>query len=244
MSLAHYIYKIDELTSTDIEQMYVLMERYYENVSRRHFERDLYKKSGVLVVYDSHHQICGFTTYALYRTESQGESISVLYSGDTIIEQAYWGAMSTTRQFTALLSHCLTLSSNRLYWFLLSKGFRTYQLLPLYFKNFFPTFERETPVFEKQLIQYLSQVQFGDAFCDSKGIIQFGLQGDYLKKQFDQTNHASQSPHVNFFLKRNPNYHLGDNLPCLAEITERNFQPIVTRWLKTIAQYEFAETHT
>ncbi|MBZ0165967.1 MAG: hypothetical protein K8I00_04100, partial [Candidatus Omnitrophica bacterium] len=178
MMLTHKILAVDQLSANVIEQMMALMDCYYGNVRRDIFMRDLALKQGVLLVYNQTQKLCGFTTYAFFTTEFRGRTVAVLYSGDTVIEARHWGSLGTTRLFVALLTDCLQRTEHDLYWFLLSKGTRTYQLLPLYFQEFYPHYEGATPENEQALIDYLAELQFGEHYKQETGIVRFGVDGD------------------------------------------------------------------
>lgn len=244
MTLTHHIVPVPQLDADAMERMFLLMRQYYGNVRREVFIRDLARKHGVLLVFDRDRRICGFTTYALYDRACDGRFVSVLYSGDTVIDDRYWGSLSVTRLFTALLDDCLRHSAHDLYWFLLSKGVRTYQLLPLYFREFYPCYDRPTPRAAGELIHALARQQFGDRYDEAGGIVRFGTDGDYLRPDFDRPLKTADHCHARYFLSINPGYRRGDNVPCLARISPANFQPIVSRWLRTIDQYELSQTHS
>ena len=244
MILTHKILSVDLLTADAVERMFGLMDKYYGNMRRDNFVCDLACKDGALLVFDADGAICGFTTYAMFHTEFGSRPLSVLYSGDTVIEERYWGSMATTRLFTALLGECLRHAPHELYWFLLSKGVRTYQLLPLYFRTFYPCSGEATPPLEAGLIDYLAELQFADHYRLESGVVRFGVGGDYLRDHFDRRLKSGDQRHAEYFCKINPGYRHGDNLPCIARISPDNFQPIVSRWLLTITPYEFSQTFT
>lgn len=244
MKLTHKIVPVDHLNAAVVGRMFTLMEIYYGNMQRDTFVRDLARKDGVLLVFDDDRQVCGFTTYALFETEYRARPLSILYSGDTVIEERYWGSLATTRLFTALLADCLRRAPHDLYWFLLSKGVRTYQLLPLYFRTFYPRGGELTPCHEAELISYLAELQFGERYRPDSGVVRFGAGGDYLREDYDRRLKTGEQHHADYFFRINPGYRHGDNLPCIARIGPDNFQPIVSRWLQTINRYEFSQIHS
>ena len=232
------------LTSSTVDRMLVLMDRYYGNIRRDNFLRDLARKQGVLLVYDQNQAVTGFTTYILCDTEFRGGRITVLYSGDTVIEDRHWGSVRTLRLFVALLDDCMRRTDHDLYWFLLSKGARTYQLLPLYFQRFYPHHANPLPEYEGAMIAYLSELMFGDDFKAETGIVRFGVDADYLRENYDRVPKSAEDRHAEHFLNINPGYRHGDNLPCIAKIHPDNFQPIVKKWRESIPRYAYTELNT
>lgn len=231
--LRHTIVLIKDLTAEVLEAMYQLMGDYYDNLRKDKFLKDLAEKEGVLLVYESNGTLCGFTTYVIFETVFQNEKINVLYSGDTVIREAYWGQASTAQIFMSLIQRFLSEPSVRFYWFLLSKGLRTYRLLPLYFKEYYPAPRGRTPDYEKNLIVHLCRLKFNSSYRESEGIIRLNPPADRLKKKylFVRENKLSD-PTVPFFIKKNPGYIKGDELPCVARISRDNLSQISRRWLK------------
>ncbi|MCA9407934.1 MAG: hypothetical protein KC733_04550 [Candidatus Omnitrophica bacterium] len=224
MMLSNRIVRIYELSQSEIEVMYQLMKQYYDNIFRDKFLKDLKEKEGVLLVLDGNQNICGFTTYDLYQTNFQNECINVLYSGDTVIRKEYWGQVNTSKMFMSLLMKCKEECNGLLFWFLITKGIRTYRLLPLFFKNYYPSYHVATPEYEKNIIKHLARLQFKEYYIMAEGVIRFEKGSDCLKNEFCHIDKNKKiNPHIQYFLKVNPGYISGDNLPCIAEIDLDNF---------------------
>ena len=120
-----------------------------------------------------------------------------------------------------------------LYWFLLTKGIKTYGLLPLFFRLFYPNVATPTPVFEQYLIDHLANQKFGSSYLKEHGIVRSVPKADYLKASLAEIPvHRRHKPYVQFFLDRNPGYLHGDELVCLARISTSNFTRIAQRFVK------------
>ena len=148
MNLNHVIKRRTELIESDTQRMFELMSMNYENYQKVNFETDLLEKDGVLIIYDENLVLQGFSTYKLIETEFENQQICAIYSGDTILNQQLWGSFASFKAFGFLLQTILTQHSGLLYWFLISKGHRTYLFLPLFFHRFYPNFRESTPDFE------------------------------------------------------------------------------------------------
>src|SRR5437870_1388624 len=69
------------------EEMFALMESYYEYVDRPSFDADLEEKEWVIQILDEEtNKVKGFSTQMLLEVKVAGRSIRALFSGDTIID--------------------------------------------------------------------------------------------------------------------------------------------------------------
>lgn len=215
------------LTRRTKEALYVLFSRHYDEVSRARFEEDLREKPWILLLTDSDSgEVGGFSTLLLLERRVDGRPIRALFSGDTIVDPRYWGSLELVRvwiRFAAELK--ATAPALPLYWFLISKGYRTYLFLPLYFRAFYPRFDQPTPPFEERVLDALASSRYGAAFDPARGVIEFPRSHGQLKPELAAVEeHRRKNPHVRFFLQRNPTYSLGTELVCLAEISPRNMR--------------------
>ncbi len=230
--LTNRIVSVKELSRADIDVMYRLMSTYYDNIQQETFQNDMNAKKGVLLVFDNRENLCGFTTYDVFGVRYKNEKFHVLYSGDTVIKEEYWGHMETSKMFMSLIQKCWQECKGPLYWFLITKGIRTYRLLPLYFQVYYPTYLADTPPHEKELIAYLAEHKFNHQYKKGEGIIRFAEEGDYLKNEYGRiAENKLKNPHIRFFCEANPGYITGDYLPCIAQIS---FDNLTDRALKFI----------
>ena len=224
-----------ELSSQQIDEMYQLLSSYFKGVKRDIFEQDLAEKNWVILLKERNdRQLQGFSTLLLYTTEFKGEIFSVVYSGDTIVDPSAWSSSRLSRAWIEaidLLSQEFSLG--KLYWLLICSGYRTYRFLPVFWQEFYPRFERDTPKEVKNLIDFLATKKFGKNYNKSTGIVRFphphqlqeGLQGIPLYRLND--------PHVSFFNSKNPEHLQGDELVCLTEICPNNLTKVGQRIWKT-----------
>jgi hypothetical protein len=215
---------IPSLTGEDRDTMYRIMVRHYANVSRTAFDKDLSEKDGVLALFDEEDRIQGFSTYLFIRSTYRGDPITSLFSGDTIIDKQYWGTQALFSTFGRLLYKLMEDNPGRkTYWFLITKGFRTYLMLPLFFKTFYPRCDVETPDYEKGLIEHLANKKYNGQFQRERGIIaadSYYLMGEYA----EVPEQKRRNRNVRFFLERNPGYVHGEELACVCEIGTDSFR--------------------
>lgn len=233
MNLKGEIRPITALTTKDIQQMYLLMEQHYDNVQEQKFKSDLAAKDGVMYFYNGSRKVCGFSSYRVSEIRFNGQKYTILYSGDTIITKEYWGGLTFLKTFALLLEQCMDKSPYPVYWFLLSKGIRTYLMLPLLFKSFSPQSGKDGSVFDDAFVQHLSHEFFDDSFREKDRIIRFSPPADRLKQQLNIISDKRKvDPHVRFFFKKNPGFADGDELPCIARVSSDNLTKVYTKLVR------------
>jgi hypothetical protein len=223
--------RLADLAPRTIGEMYDLYGRYYEATSRRLFESDLADKDFVVVLQDDAGAVVGFSTLALLDAEIDGQRVRVIYSGDTIIERAFWGTQALA--FT-WLRFAGTVKAQEpacpLYWFLIVKGHRTYRYLSAFSVDFFPHWETPTPAWAQSIMTSFARRRFSDAYDAERGVVSFPESRGHLKPMWAtvEPEEAARGD-VAFFLRRNPGYVRGDELVCLTELSCPNLRPLARR---------------
>ena len=204
------------------ERLFQLFSRYYLHVDRSQFEHDQAEKDWVLLLSDGHGQVQGFTTLKRYEVEVQDRRLQVVFSGNTIIDRAYWGSQELVATWCRFMARLLKDNpALPLYWFLISSGYRTYLYLPLFLHRFYPRFSCPTPPFESQLIDSLGKSKFPDEYAD--GVVRVSTPRECLVPELAAPESGKRdNPHVRFFLERNPGAWRGDELVCVAEFSLEN----------------------
>ncbi len=214
---------VRNLTDQEKHDMYVLMSASYEAVPRARFESDLSRKDEVLILLDQDECLRGFTTLA-WNPGGRFEEGDILFSGDTIIDRSCWGTQELVRAFCRRAGEWKAANQRRLFWFLISKGHRTYLYLPLFAKCFHPHPTVAEPEFAT-LAARVAAGLFGDSWKPDEGLIRFSSSQGHLNECLAASSLERQkNPWVNYFLEQNPNYHHGDELVCLTEMSEANLQ--------------------
>ena len=221
-----------ELTDRQRNEMFELLVQYFDGVTRRQFERDLAEKNWVILIRTAE-CLAGFSTLLAYESWFEGQPVSVIYSGDTIVAPDARGTTALARTWIA--------SVNRLrenyprgpyYWLLLTSGFRTYRFLPVFWREFYPRFDTPTPPDRKRLLDHLARERFAERYDPTSGIVRFSqpqrLRGALGEIPVGRT----ADPHVGFFLSRNPSHVDGDELVCLTELSDGNLTPAGRRMVE------------
>lgn len=232
-SVQSQIVPVAEILSADERVMYEIFARHYDCVSLERFLRDLREKDFVLLLRNADLRICGFSTQKVFRVSVGGTPVRAVFSGDTIVERAYWGEQELGRCWCRYVSSVYWEESDvALFWFLISKGYRTYLYLPLFFETFYPNCKAPTPSFEQRLLDTLASAKFPDHYRPQSGLIEFPRSQGQLKPHLAEVPaRRLRDPHVQFFLKRNPAYAAGQELACLAEISPLNMKLFASRIL-------------
>jgi hypothetical protein len=227
------VVETSQLANRQLDQMFDLMAAHYEHMRRDQFDSDLGEKQWVILVEDADHRnVLGFSTQRLLRVAaSNGKMVRALFSGDTIVQRDFWGRNPLNRLWgTFALSLMDRFPGEDLYWFLISKGYKTYRMLPVFFHEFYPRYDLPTPPAIHDLIVALGRAKFGSRFDAQRGLVP--TNGDSCRLRpgvADLTPERLHDPHVAYFQQCNPRHAMGDELCCLAPLTRENFTPAAYR---------------
>jgi hypothetical protein len=221
----------EDLPPAEREEMFALLSRHFAGVTREQFERDLADKNWVIQIRRDG-RLLGFSTLSVRTQEIDGQMITALYSGDTIVDPSAWKSPTLSRAWIAAVNY-LRSPDRRCYWLLLTSGFRTYRFLPVFWREFYPRYDAPFPPMEQKLLTYLARERYGADFHAESGIVRFPhpqTLRDGLREVPDGRN---SDPHIAYFLARNPGHARGDELVCLTEISEANLTPAGRRMIST-----------
>lgn len=217
---------ISELSCAEKSSMYALFEQYYASTSVAEFEQDLAEKDCALILKSGDNGIAGFTTLKLMPFSTNNIDGRAVFSGDTIIHHDYWGDQTLPRAWCELVGRIKAQSpAQPLYWFLITKGHRTYRYLNAFTYKFYPNRRETTPETMQSVIDTLAAMKFGNAYIQPLGIIRFPSSKGHLKGPWAEIPHKYRNhPDVQYFLQRNPNFHCGDELVCITELSSANMK--------------------
>lgn len=215
------------LSPSTVDQMALLFAEHYELACPDNFRRDLAEKDQVVLLREAGTgALQGFSTLATYTTCVQGQAVGVVYSGDTIIRPAFWGTPALP---SVWIKRVLALAGEMpqpVYWLLISSGYKSYRFLPVFYREFYPRYDRPTPPEVQKLLDALAQERFGAQYDPQTGIVRFDGGGTPLRPGVADVNEERQrNPHIRFFLERNPGHAQGDELVCLTQISWQNLTP-------------------
>ncbi|MFN8554259.1 MAG: hypothetical protein U0103_22515 [Candidatus Obscuribacterales bacterium] len=228
------IVEISTLTEVDRATMFNLYRRNYDGGEPSVFFRDLDAKNCAVVLRDESAIIRGFSTVVVYDENFAGKPVRVLYSGDTIIEPAYWGQNQMSKAWLELAGSIKQEAPDTpLYWLLIVKGHRTYRYLSLFSNDYYPRHDVETPVEMQSLMNHLATRKFGDQYDATAGLVKFSGCRSYLSADLASIpDKDSGRLDVQYFLSRNPKYYEGDELLCVCELSADNLTRLARQWFE------------
>jgi hypothetical protein len=226
------IQRQSRITAEEEEQMFRLHACFFRNLDRGLFHGDLREKDWVITVSDGP-KFVAFSTIRLYQETVDDRSLRILFSGDTIVHPEYWSRNLLVPPFGAFLARLMEeRSGEEIYWFLITKGHRTFMSLPVFFRQFVPTLEDE-PQEWKRILDTIACRRFPDCYDPSTGIISPSGQRDFLIPELVEVADARKEGRwVRFFQEKNPGYVRGDELCCLTRISRENIRPLGFKFLE------------
>ncbi|OFZ51961.1 MAG: hypothetical protein A2381_01505 [Bdellovibrionales bacterium RIFOXYB1_FULL_37_110] len=215
--------KIDEKLKA---QMFDLFREYYDDVSKEQFVFDLSEKTHVLFIFNKKTgKVIGFSTILQEKLKTKEQTITALFSGDTVVHRDYWGSKALqVAFFFYILKTRLLYFWRPLYWFLISKGHKTYLMMINNFKEAYPHRERPTPDHITNILNEFYERKYRSDFKKDQGIIKFISSKGAVKQNFATISHRDElNPDVQYFLRMNPDYQKGVELACVCRISVTDF---------------------
>jgi hypothetical protein len=210
------------LTAVQRDEMFALLNDHFDGVTRSQFERDLDEKNWVIELRRGG-RLVGFSTLLATSSRFDGQPITVIYSGDTIVAPEARQSPTLARTWIAAVNRLRDDYPTRAcYWLLLTSGFRTYRFLPVFWREFFPRYDAVTPPDPLRLLRQLALERYGAAFDPASGLVRFAHPQRLREPLPDVLATRTSDPHIGFFLARNPEHSRGDELVCITQISEAN----------------------
>jgi len=216
-----------ELAPAMREAMLSLLVRYFEGVDRDTFLDDLEEKNWVLLL--SHPEtgtLLGFSTLLLYEATIESRPSTVVCSGDTIVDPVAWSSMALMPAWIGGVNHLRRVyGCDTLHWLLLVSGYRTYRMLPVFWKEFHPRVDQPIPAVVRHTIQSLAAAHFGDRFDAKRGIVRFARPQVLIPRLRGIPAQRMSNRHVAFFAQANPGHEAGDELVCYTQLNREDLTP-------------------
>lgn len=204
-------------------RMFELMQKYYDQVTREQFLKDLAKKHDVILLLDERsQQVQGFSTLMKLSTCQNGKEVHAVFSGDTVIEKAFWGQRALGKAFLRyLFNEKLQRPFAPLYWLLITKGYKTYLMMANNFTEYYPRFDKPTPAEKKALMDKFYSTLYPDDYDAKTGLIQPNSATGQVKTGVAGISPSlvERNPKIAFFQRANPGWQQGVELTCIARMT-------------------------
>ena len=227
------IREISEIDSAMEDRFFAIHCRYFENTARDIFLRHLRGKEKVIVLEDSAGVIQGFSTLKVLAVNAGQQTLHALFSGDTIIEQDYWRSPELVRIFTCYAGQLKKKlgAETALYWFLISKGYKTYRFLPVYARRFYPTYREPCPGKEKHILDTFARTLYPEEYNPETGLITLQQPiGNLRAGTAEISTKRLRDPDIRFFSQANPDHMRGVELACITELSAANLRSIALRY--------------
>ena len=205
------------LREADVVAMERLYREFYVGADEADFRRDLAEKDYAILLRGT--DVCGFTTMKLVEVAG----MRVLFSGDTVVETSQRGQWGLAGGFGQMIKFVEGMFPDETaYWFLISKGARTYRFLPTFFRRYVPG-----PVADADLSARLARVAsalYPREYNPATGVLHFvgkkdRLRGDLLRMDTESVR----------FRALNPGWMNGDELCCIAPLATDNLNRLGLR---------------
>jgi hypothetical protein len=222
LSIEYALVSRADLSVAQKTAMFQLLSEHFEGVTAEQFARDLAEKKLALLL-QREGRLVGFSTLLAYTKVFEGETIHVIYSGDTIVAPEAWGTTALPRAWVAGVDRLrASLPLGRCFWLLLTSGFRTYRFLPVFWREFFPRFDVSTPADTQRLLNQLAAEHFAGQFDKAAGVVKFHNPQRLRNGLKEIPAGRENDPHIAFYLAQNPGHANGDELVCLTELCHEN----------------------
>lgn len=212
---------ISDVPLSDRQEMFEIFRQYYDLPEPESFFRDFAAKDDVIILRDKKTgAIKGFSTQKKLTQVIDGKTYRGIFSGDTIIDREYWGDNTLGLGFIwYLFGQCEWRFGRRVYWHLISKGYKTYLLMVNNFERSYPRYDKTTPDFFQALSDDFARKLYSKVYNKEQGLLLFDGPHEHLKTNVAPITEELKArfPHVRYFADRNPCWARGDELVCVAE---------------------------
>lgn len=213
----------NDLNGSDRDAMYALMDRVYDGVERDRFESDLAAKDEVILLRAENGTIGGFSTQHFLHVQVDGRTVRGVFSGDTVIAPEHWGSMVLFQTFAR---RYIIERDDPWFWFVISKGHRTYRILPTFFTHYWPNRHEPSPPPAQAIMQTYATALYPDDYDPDTGVLAYRQPKDHLRPGMAGIDEkVLRNPDAAFFAEANPGHARGHDLVCLTVLDPDNLRP-------------------
>lgn len=234
--ITSYTKAISKLTPKEKDEMYALLSGHFLGTTREEFEHDLSEKECVMLLARKvGGEIVGFSTITHFDVVMDEQTVSVVFSGDTVVLEQYRSNIRSVAEIARYFQSIRGRYPDReIYYVLSSKGWRTYRVLPCFFKEFYPNHETATPPWVKQVLDAFCNMKFPEYYDPARGLLTSTSDRQRIRPEKDDSVLPDRTdPHVKFFADKNPGFLDGDELVCIASIAVSNLTSSLLRFTRS-----------
>lgn len=236
MAITIRMVPVAECNGDDQGAMFSLLRSYFDGVCWEDFRHDLTEKDRVMLLTESEsNTIVGFSTLMRLTVATCDGPITIVFSGDTVVDESsrsYCGFGYALAEYFELARR--EAGTRPAYYVLISKGWRTYRIMPFMFQRFYPTHTAVTPESVRRIITAFGRTKYPELYDERRGLILGRPLGPRIRHDGPDvvSAHRLADPHVSFFTVANPHHNLGDELVCIADLNIANYTPTFTRMIR------------
>lgn len=228
--LHSFVQSIKDLTSTDRDKMYEIMQQHFVGITLEIFNADLDEKDWVVRVNNALDEIQGFSTIKLLKQEHKGETVYGFYSGDTVLALDALGDPSWISAWgDFVFSHAESLRPAKSYWVFTTSTVRTYEIISSCYKDYIPNPFAEVDADKLLIMQNFIAQKYHDAYDANANLVILPKAVSYKESEILNLNFNHKREFTNHFYQLNPNYRDGNMLGCMAEVIPSNLTRIGLR---------------
>lgn len=220
--LTSSFHKIKSISILQLLEMHTVFIKYYHNADLQTFITDMSNKTGVILLHEKKsRKIVGFSTWTELEILNNGKKSIGIFSGDTVVEKEFWGNKALHKTFVSeLLKTKIKNPKTPVFWLLISKGYKTYLLLTNNFPKHYPSYRHNNIKLETVVDSYCEQL-YPSYYNEADRLLNFGENYQFLKEDVAQitSDMTSNDPNIAHFVKLNPSWHKGTELPCVGEVS-------------------------
>src|SRR5258708_6994538 len=225
--------KVAACSEYEKETFYQLLCQGFLGVSWNDFMRDLQEKDAVMILRKEQQkgEIVGWSSLMVLTLSLPGSEVKGIFSGDTVVLPEY---RSSTGLGVELSRYFMNIQEqfpqNKVYYILISKGWRSYKIVAFFFKEFAPCYDKPTTAYDKAVMDAFGEKKYPHHYNPATGVVTFSPQRarpeslDAIPSSIDAHTHVS--------LRWNPGYLDGHELVCVARVSPDNFTKRVKRLVK------------
>ncbi len=216
--------KVAACSEREKETFYQLLCQGFIGVSWDDFMRDFREKDAVMILRKEHSEgeIVGWSTLMVLTLSLPGKEVKGVFSGDTAVLPEYRNSTGLGVELSRYFMQAYRqFPLHHVYYILISKGWRTYKIMPFFFKEFSPRYDKPTSADDKAVMDAFGQKKYPHHYRPTTGVVTFSPQR--VRPGSVDAMPAKMDAHTQFFLRSNPGYLEGHELVCVARIAPDNF---------------------
>lgn len=216
--------KVAVCSEHEKKTFYRLLCQGFLGVSWNDFMRDFQEKDAVMILRKEHSagEIVGWSTLMVLPLVLSGEEVKGIFSGDTMVLPEHRSSTGFGVELVRYFMHVQKqFPHHRVYYILISKGWRTYKIMPFFFKEFSPRYDKPTSACDKAVMDAFGKKKYPCHYHPATGVITFSPQK--LRPESIDAIPVKVDAHTQFFLRSNPGYLDGNELVCVARVSPDNF---------------------